>query len=332
MNNLYHPVTIGNLTLGGNVFLAPMADVSDCSYRSICADCGADFAYTELISSEALVRENQKTFDMMVRAPNEKAYSVQIFGGNEETMANAARIVLQKTSCELLDINCGCPVPKVTKTGAGSVLTKNPEKLYSITKAVADSVHNSGIREIPVTVKIRMGWDKEHITWKECADAALSAGAAAIAIHGRTTAQGYEGSADWNVITDLVKHINGRIPVIGNGDIKTPEDAKRMLEQTGCDAIMVARGARGNPFIFTKIREYLTTGQISEIPFKQSLEAGFKELSLLVDAFGEFPACMKMRGRFSNYVKGFDGAKEIRQRIVAAKSVADFQEIFKDLA
>lgn len=339
-NSLYHPVKIGSLSLPGNVFLAPMADVSDASYRSICADCGADFAYTELISSEALVRDNQKTFEMMVRAPNEENYAVQIFGGNEETMSGAARKVLEKTSCEVLDINCGCPVPKVTKTGAGSVLTREPEKLYKITKAVIKSVQEyEGKRPdktgalidyvpVPVTVKIRMGWDSQHITWKECAQAAVEAGAAAIAIHGRTTAQGYEGQANWEVISELVKFIGGRIPVIGNGDIKIPEDAARMIKQTGCDAVMVARGARGNPFIFTKIREYLTTGNITEIPFKTSLEAGFKELSLLVEAFGEKPACMKMRGRFSNYVKGFDGAKDLRLKIIQAQTVNDFKELF----
>ncbi|MBQ3670687.1 MAG: tRNA dihydrouridine synthase DusB [Treponema sp.] len=330
VKRLYHPVTIGSLTLGGNVFLAPMADVSDASYRSICADCGADFAYTELVSSEALVRDNRKTFAMMGRAPNEKAYAVQIFGSQEDTMAQAARIALEKTDCNLIDINCGCPVPKVTKTGAGSVLTKNPEKLYSITKAVVAAVGESA-RPVPVTVKIRMGWDSRTITWKECADAAISAGAKAIALHARTTAQGYEGQADWSVIKSLVDFVAGRIVVIGNGDIKFPEDARRMIEQTGCDAIMVARGARGNPFIFTKIRSYLTTGTIPEIPFSTSLEAGFRELSLLVDAFGETPACMKMRGRFSNYVKGFDGAKELRLKIVEAKSVRDFEEIFGSL-
>ncbi len=340
MSGLYHPVKIGSLSLDGNIFLAPMADVSDASYRSICADCGADFAYTELISSEALVRDNKKTFDMMVRAPNEKAYAVQIFGSDANTMARAAQVVLERTSCELLDINCGCPVPKVTKTGAGSVLTREPEKLYEITKAVADSVRNfSGKRKdkngnpveyspIPVTVKIRTGWDKNHLTYKECAEAAIEAGAAAIAMHGRTAVQGYEGNADWNTISDLVQFVGGKIPVIGNGDIKTPEDAKNMLEQTKCDAVMVARGARGNPFIFTKIKEYLTTGKIPEIPLEKSIEAGFKELDLLVQAFGEFGACMKMRGRFSNYMKGFDGAKEFRQKIIQAKSVEDYRNLF----
>lgn len=343
MSGLYHPVKIGSLKLDGNIFLAPMADVSDASYRSICADCGADFAYTELISSEALVRDNKKTFDMMVRAPNEKAYAVQIFGSNAGTMAHAAQIVLEKTSCELLDINCGCPVPKVTKTGAGSALSRDPEKLYEITKAVVDAVQNfSGKRKdksgnsveyspVPVTVKIRTGWDKSHLTYKECAQAALEAGAAAIALHGRTAVQGYEGKADWGAISDLVQFIGGKIPVIGNGDIKTPEDAENMLEQTKCDAVMVARGARGNPFIFAKIREYLTTGKIPEIPLAKSVEAGFRELDMLVQAFGELSACMKMRGRFSNYVKGFDGAKEFRQKIIQAKTVEEYKKLFSEM-
>ncbi len=342
MKSFYHPVKIGSLCLDGNIFLAPMADVSDASYRSICADCGADFAYTELISSEALVRDNRKTFDMMVRSPNEKAYAVQIFGSEAATMADAARVVLEKTSCELIDINCGCPVPKVTKTGAGSVLTREPEKLYEITKAVVEAVSNfSGKRKnrfgdiaeyepVPVTLKIRTGWDKNRMTYKECADAAISAGAKAIALHGRTAVQGYEGQADWNAISELVDFVNGRIPVIGNGDVKTPEDAKNMFEQTRCDAVMIGRGARGNPFLFTKVREYLTTGKIPEIPVAKSIEAGFKELNLLVEAFGEFPACMKMRGRFSNYMKGFDGAKEFRQKIIQAKSVSDYESLFSE--
>lgn len=341
MSQLYHPIKIGSLLLDGNIFLAPMADVSDASYRSICADCGADFAYTELISSEALIRDNKKTFDMMVRAPNEKNYGVQIFGSSAETMAKAAAVVLEKTSCELIDINCGCPVPKVTKTGAGSVLTKEPEKLYQITKAVADAVKNYEKKRtdaigtpveyspVPITVKIRTGWNKENLTYKECAQAAIEAGASAIALHGRTAVQGYEGNADWSTISDLVSFVNGRIPVIGNGDIKTAQDAKDMLEQTKCDAVMVARGARGNPFIFTKIKEYLLNGTVPEIPLEKSIKAGFKELELLVNAFGEFPACMKMRGRFSNYMKGFDGAKEFRQKIIMAKSVEDYKNLFE---
>lgn len=326
MSNLYHPVQIGNLKLNGNIFLAPMADYSDASYRSVCYECGVDFTYTELISSEALVRDNRKTFDMIGRAANESAYAVQIFGSDSKVMADAARVVLARTDCDCIDINCGCPVPKVTKTGAGSVLTREPEKLYSITKAVIEAVEG----KVPVTVKIRKGWDNNHITYKECGQAALDAGAAAIAIHGRTTAQGYGGEADWNAIKDLVDFIGGRIPVIGNGDVRTPEDAERMLKETGCDAIMIGRAAQGNPFIFTKVREYLVSGKVSEISLSKSLEMGFKELELLKSAVGEKAACMKMRGRFSNYVRGIDGAKEVRLKIIQCSTTEEFKQTLAD--
>ena len=323
MNSLYHPVSIGSLNLGGNIFLAPMADFSDASYRSICADCGMDFGYTELISSEALVRDNKKTFEMMRRAPNEKAYAVQIFGSLPETMARAAEIVQKGTRCECIDINCGCPVPKVTKTGAGSVLTREPEKLYSITRAVVQAV------DVPVSVKIRTGWDSKHITFKECAQAAIEAGAKAITLHGRTAVQGYGGSADWNSIKELVEYVNGRICVFGNGDVKTPQDAQRMLTETKCDGIMIGRAAQGNPFIFKRVREYLTEGTISEISMSESLAMGFKEMQLLADSIGEKAACLKMRGRFSNYIKGFEGAKELRLKVIACSTQNEFKEILQ---
>ena len=345
MNSLYHPVSIGSLNLGGNIFLAPMADFSDSSYRSVCASCGMDFGYTELISSEALVRDNRKTFEMMKRAPNEKSYAVQIFGSNPQTMADAARIVLQKTSCECIDINCGCPVPKVTKTGAGSVLTREPDKLFSITKAVVEAVNSfEGERKdsdgfvpsvkgaVPVTVKIRTGWDSAHITYKECAQAAIEAGAKAIALHGRTAAQGYGGNADWNAIRELVEFVDGRIPVFGNGDVKTPEDAQKMFLETKCDGIMIGRAAQGNPFIFKRVREFLTTGKVSEIPMKESLEMGFKEMQLLIEAVGEKAACMKMRGRFSNYIRGFDGAKELRLKVIQCSTKKEFEEVLGGFA
>lgn len=321
----YHPVEIGDLSIEGNVFLAPMADYSDASYRSVCAECGMDFGCTELISSEALVRNNKKTFEMMSRAPNEKTYAVQIFGSNPQTMACAARIVLEKASCEIIDINCGCPVPKVTKTGAGSALTRDPDRLYPIVKSVVEAV------DVPVTVKIRTGWDSSHITFKECAQAAIDAGAKAIALHGRTAAQGYSGKADWDAIKALVDFADGRVPIIGNGDIRTPEDARLMFEETGCDAIMVGRAAQGNPFIFKSIKEYLLTGRIPEITLRERLEMGFKEMNLLIDSVGEKAACMKMRGRFSNYIKGFDRAKELRQRIIQCSARIEFEQALKEL-
>lgn len=322
--SLYHPVKIGSLSLDGNVFLAPVAGYSDRAFRSICADCGADFAYTEMVSAEALTRNNLKTEQLMARAPNEKAYAVQIFGGKGQTMADAARIVLEKTTAECIDINGGCPVPKIIKSGAGSNLTANPTLLYDIVSSVVKAVDG----RVPVTIKIRTGWDAEHITWKDCAQAALDAGAAAITLHGRTRAQGYEGKADWGKLAELVEFINGRIPVFGSGDVFSPEAAKQMIEQTNCDGIMLARGAMGNPFIFTKIRQFLKTGSYQEIPTRDRIEAGFRELDLLVQDFGEKGACLEMRKRFCAYSRGIDGGAALRKQLVAAESVEEYKNIF----
>ena len=323
--SLYHPVKIGSLSLDGNVFLAPVAGYSDRAFRSICADCGADFAYTEMVSAEALTRNNLKTEQLMARAPNDKAYAVQIFGGKGQTMADAARIVLEKTTAECIDINGGCPVPKIIKSGAGSNLTANPTLLYDIVSSVVKAVDG----RVPVTIKIRTGWDAEHITWKDCAQAALDAGAAAITLHGRTRAQGYEGKADWGKLAELVEFINGRIPVFGSGDVFSPEAAKQMIEQTSCDGIMLARGAMGNPFIFTKIRQFLKTGSYQEIPTRERIEAGFRELDLLVQDFGEKGACLEMRKRFCAYSRGIDGGATLRKQLVAAESVEEYKNIFK---
>lgn len=324
--NLYHPVKIGSLTLDGNLFLAPVAGYSDRAFRSICKDCGADFAYTEMVSAEALTRGSEKTEGIMARAPNEDKYAVQIFGGIPETMAKAARMVLDRTHTECIDINGGCPVPKIIKSGAGSSLTKDPDLLYRIVKAVADEVDG----EVPVTVKVRTGWDSEHITFLDCADAAIKAGASAITLHGRTKAQGYEGNADWSKIKQLVEFVNGRIPVFGNGDAFSPEAAKRMLEETGCDGVMFARGAMGNPFIFSKTREFLTKGTITEISTQARIEYGFKELDLLVEERGEEAACREMRKRFCAYSKGIEGGGALRKVIVSANTVEDYHSIFRE--
>ena len=324
MSALYHPVKIGSLSLPGNLFLAPVAGYSDRAFRSICRECGADFAYTEMVSAEALTRGSGKTEALMSRAPNEKAYAVQIFGGKPETMAGAARLVLEKTTADCIDINCGCPVPKIIKTGAGSALTREPDKLYAVVKAVVDAVAGA----VPVTAKIRSGWDSEHITWREAAQAALEAGASAITLHARTRAQGYEGKADWSLLAQLVQLVDGRIPVFGSGDAFTPQDAARMLTETGCDGVMFARGAMGNPFLFTQTREYLTAGSISEIPAARRIEAGFRELDLLIEDRGESGACLEMRKRFCAYSKGIAGGAALRKQIVAAVCRADFEAAF----
>lgn len=321
---LYHPVKIGSIELNGNLFLAPVAGYSDRSFRSICIAKGASFTYTEMVSAEALTRNNLKTEVLMRRADNEKVYSVQIFGGEPERMADAAQIVLEKTNCECIDINCGCPVPKIVKTGAGSFLTQNPSQLGKVAKVVVDSVKG----RCAVTVKIRSGWDESSITYKEAAAEALNAGVQAITMHPRTKAQGYEGKSDWNKLEELVRLVDGKVPVFGSGDLFTPEDAKRMLEETGLDGVMFARGAMGNPFIFTKTIQLLTTGSYEEIPASERLKTAFDELNMLAADTNELNACMEMRKRFCAYSKGISGGSELRQRTVHASSIEEYHSIF----
>ena len=324
---LYHPVKIGKLELSGNIFLAPVAGYSDRSFRSICVEHGAAFTYTEMVSAEALVRNNLKTEILMRRAENESAYAVQVFGGEPETVADGAKIILEKTNCECIDINCGCPVPKIIKTGAGSALTRDPERLYSVAKAV---VQIAG--DIPVTVKIRSGWDENHITWKEAALAALDAGVSAITMHARTRAQGYEGKSDWSKIKELTALAAGKIPIFGSGDLFTPEDAERMLSETGCDGVMFARGAMGNPFIFDKTIQLLTTGKYDDIPVQKRIETGFRELLNLSNDIGEKSACLEIRKRFCAYSKGINGGAAIREKIVKAQTISDYKELFNSVA
>ncbi len=320
----YHPVKIGNLQLEGNVFLAPVAGYSDRSYRSICKEQGASFTYTEMVSAEALVRGNFKTEELMARAENENVYAVQIFGGEPETMAKAAKIVLDKTHCECIDINCGCPVPKIVKTNAGSALTRDPERLGKIVKAVADAAEDKAA----VTVKIRSGWDSKNITYREAALAAIENGAKAITLHPRTKAQGYDGFSDWEKLKDLVELVDGKVPVFGSGDLFKPEDAKRMIYETKCDAVMFARGAMGNPFIFKKTIQLLTQGFYEEIPASARLEAAFRELEMLAKNTNEEHACLEMRKRFCAYSKGIEGGAELRAKTVHASTLSDYHEIY----
>lgn len=332
MLDLYHPVRIGNVELKGNLFLAPVAGYSDVAFRSVCVENGACFTYTEMVSAEALVRNNQKTEVLMTRACNEKAYSVQIFGGEEEVMAQAAKIVREKTKCEVIDINCGCPVPKIIKTGAGSALTRDPDRLYKVAKAVIDAAEGT-----PVSIKIRSGWDKPNITWKEAAQAGLEAGVSAITIHPRTRAQGYEGLSDWNIMKELVDFVAEwnkanqdkiPVPVFGSGDLFKPEDARRMLDQTKVDAVMFARGAMGNPFIFRDTTSLLTTGKYEPVPAVDRVKTGFEELERLAAQTSEEHACLEMRKRFSAYSKGIQNGAALRAKIVHAATIADYRQIF----
>lgn len=326
--NLYHPVKIGSIELKGNLFLAPVAGYSDVAFRSVCIENGACFTYTEMVSAEALVRKNIKTHTLMKRAYNENAYAVQIFGGESGVMAEAAKIVLSETNCECIDINCGCPVPKIIKTGAGSALTRDPERLYKVAKAVVDVASNYSQKPVPVTVKIRSGWEQKQITWKEAAQAALEAGASAITIHPRTRAQGYEGHSDWGIMKELVEFVNGKVPVFGSGDLFKPEDAAKMLTQTGVDAVMFARGAMGNPFIFKDATSLLQTGAYEPVPADIRIKTGFAELERLAAETSEEHACLEMRKRFHAYSKGIQNGGVLRNQIVHATSIQEYHQIF----
>ncbi len=328
-SELYRPITIGSLTLPGNIFLAPVAGYSDRSFRSICVDWGADFTYTEMVSSEAYIRNSAKTEKLIARAHNERRYAVQIFGANPDFMAGTAVRIIERYRPECIDINAGCPMPKITKTGAGSALMRNPEKLYAVVKAVKEAIEQTG-SAVPVTVKIRSGWSQMELTWKEAAAAAVEAGSVALTIHPRTCAQCYSGTADWDITAQLVRMMQGRIPVFGSGDLFSPQAARDMLASTGCAGVMFARGAMGNPFIFRQTRELLQTGLYSEITPADKIRTAKKELALLCEETGERTACREMRKRFAAYTKGIAGGAKLREQLVQASSIQDYETILED--
>ena len=328
-DTLYRPVKIGSLELAGNLFLAPVAGYTDRAFRSICTDYGADFTFTELASAEALMRGGRATLDIVRRGENENRYAIQLFGHEPETMYRAA-LALAPFSPEALDINCGCPVPKVVKTGAGSALMKDPARLGRIVEALVRA-SNEALGGIPVTLKMRSGWDSQSINYRECGRIAAEAGASMVTLHPRTRAQGYGGKSDWSHITDLVSRLN--IPVTGSGDLYSPEDAARMLAETGCAALMFARGAEGNPFIFPATRSFLAAGSWESAPFEERIAVAFRHLTLLAADIGEKAACREMRKQFCAYTKGPPGKKgepgsaALRNRLVTAETIEEFRGI-----
>ena len=294
MITAYRPVKIGSLELKGNLFLAPVAGYTNRAFRSICTEYGADFSCTELASAEALSRGGEATFEIIRRGENEKVYSIQLFGSNPDVMYKAA-LVLAPFHPDTVDINAGCPVPKVIKTGSGSALMKNPAVLGSVVKAVVKAAREA-LGNVPVTIKMRSGWDSQSLNYNECARIAVEEGAAMICLHPRTRAQGYSGKSDWSHIADLASWLS--VPVTGSGDLYTPEDACRMFSETGCSAVMFARGALGNPFIFRETRSFLETGSWTPASFEERISAAFRHLELLSIDIGERTACREMRKQF----------------------------------
>lgn len=296
---------IGNIELKNNIILAPMAGLTDLPFRMICEKYEPGLVVTEMVSSKAIQYNDEKTKKLLNVEGEKRPISVQIFGSDIKAMSYAAKYVSK--IADIVDINMGCPAPKVVKNGDGSKLLLDLKKVEEITKVVVES------SEKPVTVKIRKGWDSNNIVAIDAAQAIERAGAKAITVHGRTRAEFYTGKADWNIIKKVKESVN--IPVIGNGDIKTVEDAKRMFEEIGCDGIMIARGTLGNPWIFEQIRTYLETGKVREIDNKEKLDIILEHIDLEIKEKGEYTGIREMRKHICYYLKGMDQASSIRDRI-----------------
>lgn len=320
----FAPIAIGRVALANPVVLAPMAGVCNLAFRLLCKEQGAALVCSEFISAKALSFGNDRTMQMLSLTDRERPVSIQIFGAEPGVVAEAARRV-QAAGADILDFNMGCPVPKVIKAEAGAALMRLPDKAEAIIRAMVDAV------DIPVTVKMRAGWDDSTINVVDLAKRFEQAGIAAVAVHGRTRDQQRSGDANWRYIADVKRAVG--IPVIGNGDVFEPEDAARMLEQTGCDAVMIGRGALGNPWIFSRTAAFLETGEVPPAPtLAERTEMAGRHLRLLAELKGEARAALEMRQHAPCYIKGFPGAAEVRRRISRCESVAEYDDAFAALA
>ena len=302
-------MNFAGVELKNNVFLAPMAGVTDLAFRLMCKEMDAGLLYTEMVSTKAIYYGDKKTEMIMQVREEEKPVALQIFGSDPRVMERVTDESLnQKNDFKYIDINMGCPAPKIVKNGDGSALMKNPSLVRDIVKAVV-KVSNK-----PVTVKIRKGWNDENQNAVQIAKIIESAGASAITVHGRTREQYYSGVADWEMIKNVKASVS--IPVVGNGDIFEPEDALKMIEQTGCDAVMIGRGARGNPWIFKRTAHLLKTGELLAGPSdKEKIDMSLKHLDLLFETKPERMAIREMRKHIAWYIKGIRGSAEMRDKI-----------------
>lgn len=297
-------VKIGNISIERSAALAPMASVADKAYRLMCKQFGAAYLVSEMISSKGLCFGDKKTARLCEIEDTERPMALQLFGEEPAYMGRAA-YMLSQYKPDIIDINMGCPVPKIVGNGSGSALMKNPQTAFEIAKAVVENA------PCPVTVKIRAGWDENSINAPELAKRLEQAGVAAITVHGRTRTQFYSGNADWEVIRKVKQSVS--CPVIGNGDVRTPEDCKAMYRQTGCDLVMVGRGSYGRPWIFREIRHYLETGQLlPEISLEEKMQIMLRHASLLCRYKGEKQGMKEMRKNVAWYVKGLPGSAKIR--------------------
>lgn len=318
---------IKNIEIDNQIVLAPMASISNSAYRKIIKEMGAGLVYAEMVSDKAIYYNNKKTFDLLLMSEEERPIAQQIFGSDKTSFVEAAKIIEKTMHPDIIDINMGCPVPKVAvRAQAGSALLKDPDKIYEIVKEVVEAV------SVPVTVKIRSGWDKNSINAVEVAKIIEKAGASAITVHGRTRADGYSGKADLDIIKKVKENVN--IPVIGNGDVTTPEAFKHMLDYTGCDAVMIGRGVLGNPWLIKQIIEYMDEGFIKTYPTRiDKVNMLKRHFTLLKETKSEKEALLEIRSHAIWYLKGEPNANVVKNKICKAtnpKEIFDILDSYLD--
>ncbi|ETT88360.1 tRNA dihydrouridine synthase DusB [Viridibacillus sp. FSL R5-0477] len=319
-----NPFKIGDIVMDNRVVLAPMAGICNSAFRLTVKEFGAGLVYAEMISDKGIVHRNDKTMSMLYIDERENPLSLQIFGGDKKTLVEAAKYVDQNTTADIIDINMGCPVNKIIKCEAGAKLLLDPNKVYEMVAAVVDNVKK------PVSVKMRIGWDDEHVFAVDNAKAVERAGASAVAVHGRTRVQMYEGHANWDIIRQVKENVN--IPVIGNGDVETPQDAKRMIEQTGVDGVMIGRAALGNPWMIYRTVEYLKSGKLIDEPsVREKINVCLLHFERLMALKGEVVAVREMRKHASWYLKGIRGNGKARNAINQTETALELRVLLNTL-
>ena len=314
---------IGNFTFDAPVFLAPMAGVTDTAYRIIAHDMGCPLCYAEMVSCQGIHYRNERTLTMLESEFGERPLAMQLFANSPDMAAEAARYVEELGTADILDFNMGCPAPKIVKNGEGSALMLAPDKVYEILSAIRRAVR------MPVTVKMRKGWDDEHVNVLEIAKIAEAAGVDAIAVHGRTREQFYSGNADWEIIAKVKQAV--KVPVIANGDVRTCQDLQKILEVTGADGVMIGRGAQGNPWIFKRLTHYLRTGEILPQPTMQErAEVIIRHLDLLLKYKGDYIGPREMRKHATWYTRGITHGAILRDKFNHAEKRQDFIDIIHE--